>query len=134
MWDSSKFYLSCWLVSAFCNPFIQRNLCKVYNPSLHRKPWQSKLWIIVWFIYILKTLIWKEDITILSHSNTQREFNMSACLQSWLYFKTLNFYPGDCFKEQVDDIIPKYKTMSKYFMKNLKVRIFFLLSDCKSPI
>lgn len=52
-----------------------------------------------------------------------REFNVSTCLQSWLYFKTSNTCPEDCFKEQVDNIISKWKNMSQYLTKKLKVRM-----------
>lgn len=52
-----------------------------------------------------------------------RKFNVSTCLQSWLYFKTSNTCPEDCFKEQVDNIISKWKNMSQYLTKKLKVRM-----------
>lgn len=47
-----------------------------------------------------------------------REF--ATCLQSWLYFKTSNSYPGDYFKEQVDKIISKWEKYEQIFHGKIK--------------
>lgn len=47
-----------------------------------------------------------------------REF--ATCLQSWLYFKTSNSYPGDCFKEQVEKIISKWEKYEQIFHGKIK--------------